>query len=765
MKKNLSIIFVVLAFLSFIKESFAKENQFDKVISSIQVVGNVTVSSATVLSKIKLKPGQVFSQKELDEDLKRLYATGYFSDIKIDLRETAEGIIIIFNLKERSIIESISFEGNRVFKKEKLEKVIGSKLNDFLNPRQLKQDVTEIIRMYKNKGYTQVDVQDIVEIDPQTNYAKIKFLINEKFRAKIKKISIEGNKAFSKGRILKLLKTKSAGIFRSGIFKSEVFDEDIERLKAFYQNSGYMDIKVEHFVDYDKKGRWIYITLKIEEGKKYFVNQIEISGNTIYTNEEIRKVLKMTEGKPFRQEGLREDLIRIQELFFDKGYIHADVDVKTLVVEGTDKIDVKYSIKENEVAYVERIDIRGNVRTKDAVIRRQLRIYPGERFDGKKLKRSRERLNNLGYFEEINFDIEPGSEPNKKNLIVTVKEAKTGEFSFGGGYSSVDKFIGFVEVLQRNFDLFNFPYFTGGGQFLKLRAQLGTVRQDYELSFTEPWIWGYPYSFGFDLYQRTREKERDIGYAFDEKKKGGALRLGKEFTDYTKGDLVYRLDKIKISDIDPEESFDLRREEGDNTVSSLLFRLTQDTRDYIFDPTTGYVISGSVECAGGVFGGDKDFVRYGANGSVYFMPLEKVVLELRMRVGLVDEFGDSDYVPVYERFFAGGAYSIRGFKERQVGPKDPNTGDPIGGEAILLAGTELTFPIVENIKGAIFFDSGNVWKEADDFGSGGINYSTGVGLRIKTPIGPISLDFGYPLKTTEGEKKKGRFHFSIGHRF
>ncbi|MCX7661435.1 MAG: outer membrane protein assembly factor BamA, partial [Candidatus Omnitrophica bacterium] len=356
-----------------------------------------------MLSKIRSKPGQLFSQKEIEEDLKRLYATGYFSDIKVDLREAAEGVIIIFNVKERPVIESISFEGNRIFKKEKLEKVIGSKVNDFLNPRQLKEDVNEIIRIYKDRGYTQIDVQDIVDVDPQTNYAKIKFLINEKFRARIKNIYIEGNKAFSKRKILKLIKTKPAGIFRTGVFKSEVFEEDIEKLKTFYQNSGYIDIKVDHLVEYDKKGRWIFITLKINEGIKYFVNQIEISGNTVYSVDEIRKVLKMTEGKTFRQEGLREDLIRIQELYFDKGYIHADVEVKTLTVGGTDKINVRYLIKENEVAYVERIDIRGNVRTKDVVIRRELRIYPGERFDGRKLKRSRERLNNLGYFEEINF--------------------------------------------------------------------------------------------------------------------------------------------------------------------------------------------------------------------------------------------------------------------------------------------------------------------------------------------------------------------------
>ncbi len=734
-------------------------------VSSIQVLGNVAVSSATILSKIKTRPGQEFSQRELDEDLKRLYATGYFTDIKLDLRETTEGMAVIFNVKERPIIESIAFEGNRIFKKEKLEKAIGSKVNDFLNPRQVKQDIDEISRLYKDKGYQQIKVEDVAEVDPETNYARVKFLINEQFRARIKKISIEGNRAYTRAKILKLVRTKIAGFFRSGIFKPEVLEEDEDRIKIFYQNAGYMDVETSSSVEYDKKGKWIYITFKIMEGKKYLANEIDISGNTVYKIEEIKKVLKMTQDKPFSQEGLRQDISNIQGLYFDKGYISAEVGVKTQLIENTDRINIIYSIAEHEVAYVEKIDIRGNTKTRDVVVRRELRLHPGECFEGSKLKRSKERLSNLGYFEEINFDIEPGTAPNRKNLIVSVKETKTGEFSFGGGYSSVDQFVGFVEITQRNFDLFNFPYFTGAGQNLRLRAQIGTVRQDYELSFTEPWIFGHPYSFGFDLYQRTREREHDIGYAFDESRRGWALRLGKEFTDYTRGDLAYRLDKIKISDIDPAVSEDLKKEEGDNTISAVLFRLTQDTRNNIFDPMAGYVASGSIECAGGPFGGDKDFLRYIGTTSWYFAHFEKLVLELRLRGGIVDDFGDSTYVPIYERFFAGGANTIRGYKERRVGPKDANTGDPIGGEAMLLGTAEYSFPMVENIKGAVFYDTGNVWAKASDFASGSLKSSVGMGVRIKTPIGPIKLDFGYPLDTDPGEKRSGRFHFSMGQRF
>ncbi len=767
MKKAIISLFIFfLIGLGILSSCFSQEiSSSPKAITSLQVTGNLTVSSATVLSKIQTRAGQDFSQQQLDEDLKRLYATGYFMDIKIDLRETPEGMTVIFNVKERPIIESVSFEGNRIFRSEKLAKSISSKANDFLDPRQIKQDISEIARMYKDRGYNQVGIEDKVDVDPATNYAKVKFLIKEEFRVRIRRVYTEGNRAYSRAKLLRLVKTKSTGIFRSGVFKPEVLEEDVERLKVFYQNSGYMDITISTSIESDKRGRWMYVRFKIDEGKKYLVGDINFSGNTVYKNEEIKRKLRMTRYKPFSQEGLRQDISNIQSLYFDKGYISVEVEVRTQIVENTDKIGIEYKIIENEIAYVEKIDVRGNVKTKDLVIRRELRLFPGDKFDGRKLKRSKGRLNNLGYFEEINFDIEPGTTPDKKNLVVSVKETKTGEFSFGAGYSSVDQFVGFVEVVQRNFDIFNFPYFTGAGQSLRLRTQIGTVRQDFELSFTEPWIFGYPYSFGFDLYQRTREREHDIGYAYDEDRQGGDLRVGKEFTDYTRGDLVYRMDKIKISNIVSNVSDDLRSEEGDNTISSLLFKLTQDTRDNVFEPKEGYVISGSVECAGGPFGGDKDFARYIVATNWFFTHFEKLVLELRLRGGIAGDYGDSSSVPIYERFYAGGANTIRGYKERRVGPKDANTDDPIGGEAMLLGTVEYSFPIVENIKGAVFYDTGNVWSQASDFASGTFKSSVGTGVRINTPIGPIRLDFGYGLDPDPGEKKAGRFHFSMGQRF
>jgi outer membrane protein insertion porin family len=354
-----------------------------------------------------------------------------------------------------------------------------------------------------------------------------------------------------------------------------------------------------------------------------------------------------------------------------------------------------------------------------------------------------------------------------QNLVVNVKETKTGEFSFGGGYSSIDFLIGFVEVTQKNFDIMNFPSFTGAGQLLDIRGQLGMVRHDISISWTEPWIFGYPLAFGFDFYNTAHSRQTDIGWAYDEERTGGDLRFGKEWTETFRTDLTYRLEDIRITNVNDGASQALKDESGSNWISSLNLSLTQDTRDNIYNPTKGYILTGSIEDAGGFLGGDKSFVKGTATAAVYHAFFEKFVLELKVRGGVVNAYGNSDSVPIYERFFAGGANTIRGYKERAVGPRDPGSNDPVGGEALGIGNAELTFPIYEKlIKGAIFYDFGNVHAKAQDFFTwGDIKSGAGLGVRVKTPIGPVKLDYGYPLVPNNDDKRTGEFYFSMSHGF
>ncbi len=750
----------------------APAQQSVKLVTAIEVKGNKAISANTVVSKMKTRIGSPYQENVVSDDLKRLYLLGFFSDIKIDTQDYKDGTKIIISVAERPIIEKIGFSGMKriTLKDEKLKEQLKSKETQYLDYPNLAEDVRILKKMYEKIGYSQVQIDYKVDIDNETNKAKIQFNVVEGKKARIKDIIVEGNKAFKKGRILRLMKTKRAWFFNAGVLKEDVLTEDIERVKSFYRREGYTDVTVDYEVKpHPKKSFLLYIRLKLEEGKKYLVGNIKVQGNKDIQEKDILVSLKeCIPGKVFSQEALKVDVTNIQGLYFDRGYISAQVQEATSLNSYTGRVDIIYNIIEDEVAYVDKIKIRGNVKTRDVVIRRELRIHPGDKFDGDKLRRSKERLKNLGFFEEISYDTEDTEAPNKKDLVVEVKETKTGAFSFGGGYSTVDQFVGFIEIEQKNFDWKNFPYFTGAGQDLRLRATFGTVSSGFDLSFTEPWLFDYPVSFGFDAYKREHKREEDVGYGYDEKVTGGDLRLGREISDYLRVNLTYRYDEIDITDITETASNDLKSEYGKNSTSSLSPSITFDSRDNVFDPKKGNLLTGYLEFAGGPLGGDRDFWKSFGRASHYFPLPRDSALEFRARVGLSKPYGDSDRIPIYERFFAGGANTIRGYEERKVGPIDPTSKDPLGGEAMFVGNIEYIYPLVGFLKIAAFCDTGNVWEKFGDFGKeGGLKTGIGLGVRIRTPIGPIMLDYGIPLNKEPGEdsRKGGRFHFSASHGF
>ena len=749
---------------------FGEGESSQKLVKYVDVKNNKTVSGATILSKLKTKKGDAFSQKVVDEDIKRLYLLGYFSDVSVSVEDVQDGVGVTFTVTEKEPLTKVFFIGNRVFNAKKLESAVESKLNEFADERKLKKDADAIKDLYEKKGYPWVSVTYKINVDEKTNSSKVIFTIEEGARAVVKKIDILGNTAFSDNRLMKIMKSRTAGFFRSGVYKKEVLEDDMERIKNFYKQAGYLDVKPSYELIFQEKARkkWIELAVRIEEGRKYITGSIKFSGNAMFSEEEVKALLKMKPGDTFTEEELHADVGSVQEHYFDKGYIMARVRPDTILNMETDRVDITYTVTEGEVAYVNKINIRGNTKTKDIVIRRELRIQPGERYDGAKLKRSKERLYNLGYFEDITFDTEETTEPGKRDMVVDVKETKTGEFSFGGGFSSIDKLIGFVEVEQKNFDMFNFPTFTGDGQDLKVRGEFGSTRKNYLLSWTEPWIFDKPLSFGFDLYASEQNKSGSSGYAYDEKRSGGDIRFGKEFNEVLRGDLTYRIETVDISNLDSNVSQALKDEEGKNTVSSAIFQLTNDTTDNKFNPLKGSILLGSIEIAGGPLGGDKDFAKFFSSMS-HYSTLGPFVLELKLRNGIVSTYGKSGAVPIYERFFAGGTYTIRGYKEREVGPKD-QSGDPVGGGTLAVANAELTFPIVENLKGAFFVDAGNVWHAPDSrpkggVAAGGIRVGIGTGVRIKTPIGPVKLDYGFPVNPSDDQSHTGRINFSMSRGF
>jgi len=472
----------------------------------------------------------------------------------------------------------------------------------------------------------------------------------------------------------------------------------------------------------------------------------------------------------YHHEALQEDLRIIKQYYGDRGYINAEATPDPQLDAATKRVKLTYHVAEHELVSVNRIAIRGNLHTKDVVARRELRIYPGDRFDGAKIRQSIDRLYNLGYFEEVNVDTEPTASPEKEDLIVQVKEAKTGSFSFGGGFSSVDRLVGLVELEQRNFDWRNVPRFTGAGQDLRLRMEVGTVRRYFDLSFTEPWVFNQPLSFGFDIFSRTRLRSRSLGLGFEEKRRGAGIRFGKEFLDQVRVNLGYQFFRTDISDVVEEASADLKAEQGRSDVSLGSLSVAWDGRDNRFEPTTGAYAFTSTDLAGGVLAGDRDFYRLQGGASHYWPQAKRFVFESSARAGIVKAYGDSGEVPIFERFFGGGSGTIRGFRERHVGPRDPNSNDPIGGEALFVGTIEEVMTIVRDergrpiLKGSVFYDVGNVWRRASEFADA-FKSGTGVGMRVTTPIGPVRLDVGFPLSEIEGEKREPRFHFNISRSF
>ncbi|OIO37107.1 MAG: outer membrane protein assembly factor BamA [Candidatus Omnitrophica bacterium CG1_02_49_10] len=746
---------------------FAQENEQDSkrmVVTSVDLEGNKAVSSTTVLSKVKTKRGMRFSQNILNEDIKRLYATGYFTDVTVDLKDDNDGVRVLFVFKEKPLVKKIVITGNKIFRLNKIKALISAKENAMLDRRQLKADTEAVEKFYFNKGYTSTKADYDVKTDESLNEAEVSIWIDEGKKLRIKRIFIEGNRTFGDKAISKMMATRRPsfmGIFKKSAFDEETLKDDVDRLKAFYNHEGFLDAKVDYELKYFEKKKRIYVTVSIDEGKRYYIGAIALNGNKIFSSADIEKSLDIKRGDVFNREGAGRNALNIQKFYYDRGYVSAEVIPSTVFDRNGDSMSIAYAIKENELAYLNKVDIIGNTRTKDVIIRREMRIAPGEKFDGEKLRRSKERLYNLGFFEEVTYDTRSTDKPDKKDLVVSVKETKTGEFSFGGGFSSVDKMLGFVEIKQRNFDILGWPTFTGAGQDLTLRGEFGSINKNYRLAFTDPWVFGYPYLFGFDLFQLTRERSTDVGYAYDEGRAGSILRVGKEYTDYFRADTYYRFEQIDISSVSENASSALKAEEGNNTISSLKLQLTRDTRDNVYTPSKGYILSGIAEGAGSMLGGDKDFYRYIGSGNIYFDMHSKNVLELKLKAGIVEEYGDSSSVPIYERFFAGGANTIRGYRERRVGPTDPASGDPVGGGALLIGGAEYTVPLLQSFKGAVFYDFGEVWSTTGDFLKGDIKNSAGLGVRIKTPIGPVKLDYGVPINPDNGKSRSGRFHFNM----
>ncbi|MEP6662573.1 MAG: outer membrane protein assembly factor BamA, partial [Verrucomicrobiota bacterium] len=570
----------------------------------------------------------------------------------------------------------------------------------------------------------------------------------------------------------------------------------------FYQNEGYIDFEIKD-VQFDYvTPRKLKIRFIVSEGRRYKVGNIEIKGNKLFPTEKIYKGIRvegrehkmgMLVGKNFTPKGLKDDVEAIQDFYGAKGYIDTRIAALKNPNTTTGTMDLVYDIQEGDKSFIEKIEIKGNDKTKDKVIRRELAVYPGETYDMVRVKLSKERLENLRYFEKVDTQSEETDVPNRKNLVIGVEEKNTGNFTVGAGLSSVDSVVGFVEVSQENFDLFKPPTFTGAGQKFRLRAQLGTQRSDYELTFIEPWFLGKKLAFGVDLYHR------DLGFLsdlYEETHTGGTLSLTKALgTENLIGRVSYTLESIGVN-VDSSRhtndiitatstnraniSQDIADEDGRRLVSKFGSSLAYDTRNSNLLPNRGQRSELSGELAGGPFGGDTDFYKVELKSAWYFPGFfDGHIIELAGRSGVVKSYGNGDRgrnrVPIFDRWFLGGLYSLRGYKYRDVGPHD-QFDEPLGGNTYWFGSLEYSLPIIERLRFAMFYDIGNVYAKAFSFSPdtirggkfagdqrGFYTDNWGIGLRINLPIGPLRLDYGIPIKHDSDIGNKGRFNFGVGY--
>jgi outer membrane protein insertion porin family len=729
----------------------------------VQYTGPATISRERILAQMRTKVGQPYSNEVVQEDIKALYKTGYIRNVRIFAQPEGDGVKVIVAVQTRAILREIEITGAQRIKPQRLRKEIKLKLNQAIDEQQLEEARQKIIETYQGRGFTDVSVQFRIDpIDEKRGTARAVFTVNEGVRGAVSQVRFEGNAHFSQQVLRKQMKTRGRTLIyfmdKSGRLDEVQLEQDLDKIREYYQNHGYIDVEIKEVrKDRTPKGPMI-ITIVISEGPQYHVRKLTVSGYQVTSEAKIRALLKMKEGSVYSPKQLRDDAKAVADAYGSGGYVDL-----VITPEGTPAgpalIDVHYNIEEGVRSFVNRVNIEGNTRTKDKVIRREVLVAPGDVFNTVRVDITKKRLENLGYFAKVETYPEDTDIPGRKDLTILVQEKRTGSLSFGGGFSTVDKLVGFAELTQGNFDLFNWPSFTGGGQKFRLRLQYGTQRKDFILTITEPYFLDRRLSL---TGQAFFTEANYLSSLYDQRNYGFLFELRKPINAYTYGTLGYTLQDIDIFNVAASAPVFIQSQKGSFVESKIFGSVVFDTRDNPLLSRKGQRISFSPFISGGFLGGDTQVYALDLEGSQYFhLPWDTILL-INGEIATVNQWGSGDEVPIFERLFLGGSNNLRGFPFREVGPKE--NGEPIGGQSMARATIEWTFPIIEKARGAIFYDTGFVNSDAWSFGFNNMASDVGIGLRLDLPIGPLRLDYGYPVMR-DGYNGGGRFNFNVGYQF
>jgi outer membrane protein insertion porin family len=781
------VFLAIASLLALVSSSFAQQAEPQgRIVKQIEVtyVGPESMSKERVLANLATQVGQPYSERAIEEDIRSLYATGTVANVRMYGEPFEDGVKVSVLLQGRPVVSEVLIEGAEAISQSRVRREVSIKPGMSLSEEKIEDDRRKIQKLYQDRNYSDVDIQYKIE-DLPDNKARVVFSIAEGPRLVVNKISFVGNYSVKDKDLRGAMKTKVRDLLwyfnKSGRLTSTQLDEDRAALHLLYQNRGFADAEITDISTQplENKKDGVEVVVTIQEGTQYRVNKITLEGVNIVPPDQILGILSMREGSLFtpsapvpgrpgstpRTGGLVGDLNAIKTFYGQRGYIDV-VPVPQITPAGEGAVDIDYKVDEGVQSYVNLINIQGNSRTQDKVIRRELAIKPGEVYDTTLVDVSKKRLENLNYFSNISMSPSETIVPGRKDLNVILEEKRTGSFNFGAGFSTIDSLIGFAELQQSNFDLFNWPNFVGGGQRFRIRLQYGLQRQDYVISWTEPWFLGYKLSLGVEAYYR---EANFLSAVYNQSNLGAAVSLRKPITNFLSADGEYRIEQIQIFDVDDDNAGEFIQDSaGTYTRSSVTGGLVWDTRDDLFLTRKGEYARLGGFLAGGFLGGTVQDVGITLDAAKYFLLPWDTILILKGQVATVDTWGGATNggrgVPIFDRLYLGGANNLRGFDYRDVGPKDED-GNPIGGNTSAYGTIEYSVPIITRIRGSLFTDWGFVNADSGDFSADNLNADIGIGVRVELPIGPIRVDYGIPIIHDQYNGGTGKFNFNVGYQF
>lgn len=731
--------------------------------------GGGGIEKGSVLAFVGAKVGDEINRSIIARDVKNLQKSERFSYVETKVQRVAGGYSLTFVVAPKPRVRRLEITGADYLGNKKVRELLELGSGDIADDATLAAHALKVYDTYHKKYFPNPKLTWTITPVAGQEVADVRIEVKEGARATVKEINFTGNEAIA-ARKLRAAMTQQREwwltfITGAGTYDPDAVATDREALRRAYLDRGYLDVEVGELQVRPCGKKGLAIDVQITEGQPYRVGGVSLTGVTKFPEKDVLAALRLRVGDLASLTNLDGSAQIIRDYYGARGYIRTAVDVSINTDAQRRTAAIGYSVREGQLSYIRNIRIRGNTRTKDKVIRRELTVNPGEIFNEVRVRNSRNRLQNMGYFKFVEVAPLSTSQTNEYDLAVDVEEDRTGQFMVGAGFSSIDNLVFFTELTQGNFDLFNWPYFTGGGQKLKLRLQGGSSRRDMEISFIEPYFLDHRLMLGVDLFQHDSYYYSTV---FNQKDTGGRLTIGQPIDLwFNRLNYIYGLNAFNIYDVSTNASQLIQQEAGARVKSSFTLELIHDSRDRTFVPTRGNRTSVSGQVAGGPLGGDTDEYGFQVRSSQFFPLWFDHVFNLRGQMAVVDNYGRSERVPLFDRLFLGGPYSLRAFKYREVGPTDgdPNY-EPIGGQSLAFASAEYTIPIVEKVRLAGFYDVGMVWPTAFQVDLGHLNSDAGLGIRLDFPGFPIQLDYAWPIKADDfNDRPSGRFSFSIGYAY